>query len=77
MKHIRTKYYNDDRNGQIEWQAEYEGDKRDGLTVWFNEDGSVAERSNWKKDKLDGLFELFNGDVRVRKRSNWKNGVEV
>ena len=74
MKHIRTKYYNDDRNGQIRWQAEYDGDKHDGLNELFYEDGSILERSNWKNDELDGLFELFYKDGSICVRINYKNG---
>ena len=77
MRHVRTKYYNDDRNGQIDWQAEYDGDKLDGLFESFHEDGSIQERSNWKNGKRDGLFEWFRRDGSTCVRSNYKNGVEI
>ena len=73
MKHVRTKYYNDDRNGQIEWQAEYDGDKRDGLRESFYIDGSIWARSNYKNGERDGLYEEFREDGSVWERSNYKN----
>ena len=77
MRHIRTKYYDDDRNGQIEWQGEYDGDERDGLRECFREDGSVWRRGNYKNGKPDGLYECLREDGSVWRRGNWKKGVKI
>ena len=77
MKHIRTKYYDNDRKGQIRWQAEYDGDQLDGLRECFRRDGTILERINYKNDKLDGLYECLREDGSVCLRTNWKDGVKI
>ena len=41
---------------------------RDGMAIWYHENGNIHKKYDYKDGWLDGLYEIYweNGDIRVK-----------
>ena len=61
-------------------KSTYVDGKRQGMTIWYNDDGSVKSKVNFDNDKENGLYTSYYENNKVKESVNYvngqKNGIE-
>ncbi|PID68527.1 MAG: hypothetical protein CR968_01430 [Flavobacteriia bacterium] len=67
------KYTYFDELGTLQVEGSYKTDYRDGLWIYYNDDGSKAKTFNYKNDVKDGLSQTFNEAGTIEREGQYKN----
>ena len=63
------------KNGQKEWEGNYEDGKEDGLFVMWFENGQKLREGKYKEGKPDGLSVSWHENGKKKSEANWKDGI--
>ena len=68
MKMVKECYYPLGDGKKLLAREEFNGDKRDGVTERWYENGQLWHHITYKNNKMNGLFEVWypNGQLKVR-----------
>ena len=71
----------DKQTGTVIFPEKYETgeNNRDGIAIWYHENGNIHKKYDYKDGWLDGLYEIYweNGNIRVKgERATIGNGKE-
>ena len=62
---------------QRHWQWNLRDGKKDGLHVWWHENGKKSSEGNWKNGERDGPFVAWHDNGQKRSEGNWKDGKVI
>jgi len=66
-----------DGNGKIKFLTQRKDGKKDGLQMWWHENGQKRGESTFKDGKKDGLWIVYNEDGTEDSRATYKDGKRV
>ena len=61
---------------QRHWQWNLRDGKKDGLHVWWHENGKKSSEGNWKDGERDGPFVAWHDNGQKSSEGNWKDGKQ-
>src|SRR4029453_14286948 len=51
-------------SGRLACEGQYQGDRRDGVWIWYDEPGNVVERGTYRADVREGTWTTASSSVR-------------
>lgn len=67
---VKTYY----ENGRIKSAIPYLNGVREGVAIFYNDDGNIIEERNYLNDKVDGLVKLYYPNGNLKEMYNIENG---
>ena len=55
--------------------SNFKDDLQEGPTIYYYQNGQMAEKSYWASSKANGLSEAFYNNGQKKTISNWKNNL--